>query len=552
MTDKKRSGRTSLRKKIMLSSAAVLLLLATVMGSVSILNVSRLTDKDSKQILTQICEREALRFDSKLNAVQHAAEMIWQYSMDPVGYTGEKDFCSEEYLKYIMNFSLAIAAKTDGAMTVYFRNDPALVNGRGEGFMFSRDSDLDDFARVRLTDITAYDEDDIGHVGWFTMPKKTGRPLWMAPYYNLNLDTLMITYVIPLYREDGVFAGVIGMDIDFGTIMNEIRNMRIYETGTVAMADPANRLVYYMDEEDNVQSRTVTDTLSGSLAELGGTGALAGYTDDRGTRYVIAGKTLSNDMVMYVAVPREEINRNRNQLIVWCAVSTLVLFGLSVLILSRLTAGAVKPLKRLTGITARYAEGDWSEQYIAGTNDEIQDLSEGIAQMADNTQQYIARLNDLARKDSLTGLGNNTAYREAVLNVKKNRHEEFSAYAVVSMDLNELKKANDTLGHEAGNVLIREAAGLIARVFDHSPVFRTGGDEFTAILYTEDYLNRSGLLERFEKEQGYPVPGLGDIRLSVSFGMAEFPADGEDYDSVFELADWRMYQKKKEMKAKKA
>ena len=116
------------------------------------------------------------------------------------------------------------------------------------------------------------------------------------------------------------------------------------------------------------------------------------------------------------------------------------------------------------------------------------------------------------------------------------------------MDLNLLKKTNDTYGHECGDILLREASRYICRVFANSPVFRTGGDEFVAVLYTEDYRSRESLLQQFESGMNYPVEGIPGMVLSIAFGMAEHSAENPDYESVFELADERMYKKKTEMK----
>ena len=168
--------------------------------------------------------------------------------------------------------------------------------------------------------------------------------------------------------------------------------------------------------------------------------------------------------------------------------------------------------------------------------------------MARNTQDYIERLNTLARTDTMTGIGNKTSYLELIENIQKNKHGKFDKYAIVVMDLNLLKKTNDTYGHECGDILLKEASKYICNVFASSPVFRTGGDEFVAVLYSNDYHKRNELLQKFESGMNYPVDGIPEIVLSIAFGMAEYTDENQDYESVFELADERMYKKKTEMK----
>lgn len=104
--------------------------------------------------------------------------------------------------------------------------------------------------------------------------------------------------------------------------------------------------------------------------------------------------------------------------------------------------------------SSAYANGDWSHSYVCDSGDELQKLSESIQTMATNTQGYITSLNELARTDGLTGIRNKTSYLEFVDEIKLNRHRKYDHYALVVMDVNLLKKTNDTYGHEAGDLLL--------------------------------------------------------------------------------------------------
>ena len=370
----------------------------------------------------------------------------------------------------------------------------------------------------------------------------------MAPYYNRNLNVLMISYIIPLYLEDGEFVGVIGMDIDFKTILNEAQEMQIYESGSVAMVNLKDRLIYYSDSTDMIRSEKLSTTLYNHITTLNKFSELLEITDTDGKTSVICCKKLFNGMMIYINVPEREINRERNRLMLICILVTVFIFCLTACVTMKHTSFIIYPIERLTEITKQYAEGDWSGQYISDTGDEVQKLSEGIARMAKNTQVYIERLNNLARTDALTGIRNRTGYLEQIEYIKQNKKEQFNEYAVVVMDLNYLKMINDTYGHEYGDMLIKEASACICRTFEHSPVFRIGGDEFVAVLCAEDFVNRDRLLRQFAKETDRPLKDFPEIHLSVSFGTAEYPADAGDYEEVFELADERMYQNKKQMK----
>lgn len=548
MFDLKNATKSSLIRKILITSVSALLVLAVVLGAVGCYIVDRLADTDSQKIMTQLCEKETLRFDNKLNMVQHSVETICEYANDLQRINGNMDVYSDAYEQHVKEFAISVANQTSGAMAVYFRYNPEVTGSGTDGFFWSRVSDNEHFKEEKPTDILAYNSSDVEHVGWFYTPKETGKPLWMTPYYNKNLKVFMISYTTPLYLSNGEFAGVIGMDIDFKTIISETRDDTIYESGSVALVDLKERLIYYSDSDGLPQSDKLSNALYNHITTINKSNELLEITDRDGVVSVICCMKLSNGMIMYVNVPKKEIDRGRISLMVIFFIISILIFAFSSAVISHVTTKMVHPLERLTSITKQYAQGDWSCQYISDTGDEIQRLSEGISQMAANTQQYIEMLDKLAHTDAITGLGNRRAYLEKVSEIKDNLNGKYDEYALVSMDLNMLKAANDTYGHEAGDLLIREAADYVMGIFAQSCVYRTGGDEFVAILNGDDYTNRDKLLKVFENGMNYSMSAMPQVILSISFGMAEVPEDGTDFESIFKLADERMYRKKKEMK----
>ncbi len=150
-------------------------------------------------------------------------------------------------------------------------------------------------------------------------------------------------------------------------------------------------------------------------------------------------------------------------------------------------------------------------------------------------------LGAMAFRDALTGLRNAAAYRR-----------QLTELGVVVMDVNGLKTVNDTLGHEAGNALLRTAAQYICDIFSHSPVFRIGGDEFVAILLGRDYCDRDALIARFDREMsGLTFPHDGrDVPVRIARGLAvRDPENDSFFADVFQKADRRMYENKQQTKA---
>ena len=119
--------------------------------------------------------------------------------------------------------------------------------------------------------------------------------------------------------------------------------------------------------------------------------------------------------------------------------------------------------------------------------------------------------------------------------------------------MNYLKETNDRYGHDAGNKLIVSAAQIISGVFQRSPVFRIGGDEFCVILQNKDLADVKMLFERFDSECATSYVNIGDgntkFPISIAKGFAQFdPAKDTQFSDVFERADTEMYKNKRLMK----
>ena len=158
-------------------------------------------------------------------------------------------------------------------------------------------------------------------------------------------------------------------------------------------------------------------------------------------------------------------------------------------------------------------------------------------------------LREQAVTDSLTGLPNRLACNELIKTLVK-KNEKF---ALAMIDLNNFKTINDTLGHNAGNEVLKEIATRWKYGADsglsgtHDFITRQGGDEFTliirdfktdddiynAIKYYESVLEKKIML----KER--------DFFASASFGYAEYPADADNTDTLFSYADMAMYEIKR-------
>ena len=244
---------------------------------------------------------------------------------------------------------------------------------------------------------------------------------------------------------------------------------------------------------------------------------------------------------------------------------TVLVCVLSILLINRFL---IDPINMLSSAASHYSAGkdntDEIDSLRIKTEDEIQSLYLSIKQMMHDINGYIDNLvsttqeltktrlkadqmDELAHRDALTGVGSKLAYDQKVAELQNDIREGKARFGIVMVDTNNLKKLNDTYGHERGNDAIKATGALLCDVFKHSPVYRIGGDEFTAVPEGRDYDNIADLVESFNLElsklQGQPWE-----KISAAIGYALYE-DEETVDEVFRKADHMMYANKQKMKA---
>lgn len=193
--------------------------------------------------------------------------------------------------------------------------------------------------------------------------------------------------------------------------------------------------------------------------------------------------------------------------------------------------------------------GYWNDLFIAPVRDESDVISHFVVAQYDITavMRYEAELDFQAKHDTLTGLANRNLLRERLGEAIASAEQNGTPIWVAFVDLDRFKFVNDTLGHEAGDVLLRVLAGrlqLAAREAD--TVARLGGDEFVLVL-PENTEDGPGLavLQRIMDAVAQPlVSNEHEFFLTCSIGVATYPADGKTAESLIKHADIAMYRAK--------
>ena len=196
------------------------------------------------------------------------------------------------------------------------------------------------------------------------------------------------------------------------------------------------------------------------------------------------------------------------------------------------------------------------------THDEIENLYSAFLKTTSDSMLYfenfkrskiqLAVMEELAHKDALTGLKNKTSYNEMTARLDKDIADGKAAFAIIMIDVNFLKKVNDTYGHERGNEYLINAAKLVCTVFGEENIYRIGGDEFVAVLSGEalahcedNVMILRGMIEKFRDDTNLQPWE----KVSAAVGVAYHTSDDKTAEEVFKRADSQMYANKQAMKA---
>lgn len=162
-------------------------------------------------------------------------------------------------------------------------------------------------------------------------------------------------------------------------------------------------------------------------------------------------------------------------------------------------------------------------------------------------EKQIERTQHMALHDELTKLANRRLFQDRLSAAIERARRSGASIALLQVDLDRFKQVNDTLGHHFGDLLLRHVAvQLLGRVRHSDTVARTGGDEFSIIL--EELASRKDaelVADSLANIVAEPFQLAGKtIQVGASVGIAVFPEDAQDFDSLCIEADLRMYQVK--------
>lgn len=267
-----------------------------------------------------------------------------------------------------------------------------------------------------------------------------------------------------------------------------------------------------------------SDQLSGYLTQLHGYHNLYYFSPDNQLK-----QALDNGLITTVII----------------SIMCIGIGGILGLLLGRSISGS---LASLALTTRKIADGNPTLPIVQHSNiKEIQEFSESLLKIVHTLKEDQERIKLQANYDFLTGLPNRNLFMDRLSRAIKNAERQNSTLVLMFIDLDQFKAVNDSMGHQAGDDLLQQAAQRLQNsVRSSDTVARLGGDEFTILMPD---ISKIGHIETLSKQLLDSLSKLYTLQdyeafVSASIGITVYPDDGTAADVLLSNADSAMYSAK--------
>jgi diguanylate cyclase (GGDEF)-like protein len=329
-------------------------------------------------------------------------------------------------------------------------------------------------------------------------------------------------------RLDSALAGLDGRQIDDdegATVQRVLHALGAYRQAYIDTAD----LIEADDLEAaramlGLRTSLALDTLAATLNEL--------------TQRQRAG-TVRQSVAL-----QAQIDTDRQVLWALCGGALLLGAGLALAV----ARSIVRPLRRAEAVAHRLAAGEYQHRIPVTGHDEVGRMSAVMNTLAEAVGEREQRLLRLAHTDHLTGLAQRSRFITEAAGVLAALRPHRGQAVLLCVDVDRLKNVNAVLGFDAGDAVLQDAAARLAALFgSDAQLARLGGGTFVLLLPVDDTAHAPRLGARVQDAVEHKLAWNGHtLDLSVSVGMALFPAHADEPESLLRRAEQAMFEGKRQ------
>ena len=382
-----------------------------------------------------------------------------------------------------------------------------------------------------------------------------GRTVMSPPLFYPYPDRLVIEFAAPVIEDAQVMAVVIG-SMNMDRVWRALDSADIGTTGYMVLLDRHGNVIAHPDKS------MLLAKLDGYSLTDGPPSRAISYQPAEGPRFV-GHETTVNAAAWHVLALQEESESHAvaNASLLQLAVVLPAVLLLTLLAATVLSRAISRPMRLLGSAMQRVSDGDLEQRVDETGLEEIDEVAGSFNVMAtalDQRNESLRaemherdraeeRIKYQAFHDSLTGLPNRMLLKDRLDTALAQARRSGEELAVIFIDLDRFKLVNDSVGHARGDMLLKGASDrILSLVREGDSLARVGGDEYVLLLPRVSDASAAGeVAERVLAGMREPWALDGrEYRITVSLGIAMYPSDGADADTLLRNADTAMYAAK--------
>ncbi len=372
----------SMRTKVTLLAVCAMIVSLSIIAFVSVVSVRSLSNREADRTLYLMCKTGRMDLEAYFNSVEHSMKTVSTLVQGSLEDVSEENLA--RHVDRAADIFSQLSHQTNGVLTYYYRIDPA-ISETVPGFWYVN-LDAKGFYKHEVTDISRFDTNDTSKLVWFTVPKASKKGIWLPPYVTDNLAVRVLSYNEPVFWQ-GTFIGVIGIELSYRTLAQEVENIRPYKNGYAFVLDEKGDFIYHPQINSN---NLPGKALPPPPKELLGDNDAIRYTYN-GIEKDAVWMPLSNGMRLYVAAPVSEIDSSWQKPIwdiIYASVVVLLIVGVIIMFLAnRIT----KPLQDLSKAAREVDKGNYDFALEYDQDDEIGGIARSFRKLVANVKDQIRK-----------------------------------------------------------------------------------------------------------------------------------------------------------------
>ncbi|MCT4595268.1 MAG: methyl-accepting chemotaxis protein [Anaeromicrobium sp.] len=383
--------------KIALAIILCTLLVSVGISAVSYVKCSEIISNDANDKMLLTVQNKANEFDKMMNSLEGSVDNLGNSIS---GIYDESKLSDPNYMdtfiKSIHPLVYNGARSAKGNIDAYFAFNPELIHGDKLYQSVYLINDRGDYENVGdatpLEDLTPSNE----NAAWYFRPIKGGQGIWSNPYYDENLKANVITYSSPIYKGNKLI-GVVGMDIDFTFIEENVLSMKLYTSGYTTLLNSNKDIIVHPTIKEKINLKDLGGNAFTKLEAIIDEKLLGiQETEFEGIDKITSFSKMDNGFIIMATVPKSEILAQAREMLIF---QSFILIG--VLIISMIGAyytGKIitKPIHNLINLMAYAEKGDFTIRSDSKSSDEFGKLTDSFENMVQGQKNMMLEIKEVS------------------------------------------------------------------------------------------------------------------------------------------------------------